>query len=57
MEQFILEINIFSNIYLIAISIMVQFIIYPSFKNYSESTFKSFHSAYTKKMYLLLGQL
>ena len=57
MEQFILEINIFSNIYLIAISIMVQFIIYPSFKNYSESTFKSFHSAYTKKMLFIVGPI
>ena len=57
MEQFILEINIFSNIYLIAISIMVQFIIYPSFKNYSESTFKSFHSAYTRKMLFIVGPI
>ena len=55
MEQFILQINIFSNIYLIAISIMVQFIIYPSFKNYSESSFKSFHGGYTKKMFLIVG--
>ena len=55
MEQFILQINTFSNIYLIAISIMVQFIIYPSFKNYSESSFKSFHSGYTKKMFLIVG--
>ena len=55
MEQFILQINTFSNIYLIAISIMVQFIIYPSFKNYSESSFKSFHSSYTKKMFLIVG--
>ena len=57
MEQFILQINIFSNIYLIAISIMVQFIIYPSFKNYSESTFKSFHSAYTRKMLFIVGPI
>ena len=57
MEQFILQTNLFSNIYLIAISIMVQFIIYPSFKNYSESTFKSFHSAYTKKMLFIVGPI
>ena len=37
--------------------IMVQFIIYPSFKNYSESTFKSFHSAYTKKMLFIVGPI
>ena len=55
MEQFILQTNRLSNIYLIAISIMVQFIIYPSFKNYSESSFKSFHSGYTKKMFLIVG--
>ena len=57
MEQFIFQTNLFSNIYLIAISIMVQFIIYPSFKNYSESTFKSFHSAYTKKMLFIVGPI
>ena len=57
MEQFILQTNLFSNIYLIAISIMVQFIIYPSFKNYPQSTFKSFHSAYTKKMLFIVGPI
>ena len=36
---------------------MVQLIIYPSFKNYSESTFKSFHSAYTKKMLFIVGPI
>ncbi len=57
MGQLILQINIFSNIYLIAISIMVQFIIYPSFKNYSQSTFKSFHRGYTKKMLFIVGPI
>ena len=38
MEQLFLKINIYSNIYLIAISIIVQLIIYPSFKKYSDST-------------------
>ncbi len=55
MEQIFLKINIYSNIYLIAISIIVQLIIYPSFKNYSDSTFKFFHSSYTNKMFFIVG--
>ena len=57
MEQLFLKINIYSNIYLIAISIMVQLTIYPSFKNYSHSKFKSFHSSYTKKMFFIVAPI
>ena len=57
MEQLFLKINIYSNIYLIAISIMVQLIIYPSFKNYYNSNFRSFHSSYTKKMFFIVGPI
>ena len=57
MEQLFLKINIYSNIYLIAISVMVQLIIYPSFKNYDNSNFKSFHSSYTKKMFFIVGPI
>ncbi len=57
MEQIIYDLNNFSNIYLIAVSIMVQFIVYPSFKNYNEKKFKNFHSVYTKKMFLIVGPI
>ena len=57
MEQLFLKINIYSNIYLIAISVMVQLIIYPSFKNYNNSNFRSFHSSYTKKMFFIVGPI
>ena len=57
MEQLFLKINIYSNIYLIAISVMVQLIIYPSFKNYDNSNFRSFHSSYTKKMFFIVGPI
>ena len=57
MEQLIYDLNNFSNIYLIAVSIIVQFIIYPSFKSYNESKFKNFHSSYTRKMFLIVGPI
>ena len=57
MEQLIYDLNNFSNIYLIAISIIVQFIIYPSFKSYNEDKFKNFHSSYTRKMFLIVGPI
>ena len=57
MDQLFLKINIYSNIYLIAISIIVQFIIYPSFKNYYNSNFRSFHNSYTKKMFFIVGPI
>ena len=57
MEQLFLKINIYSNIYLIAISVMVQLIIYPSFKNYDNSNFRSFHSSYTQKMFFIVGPI
>ena len=55
MQEIFFDIHLFSNIYLIAISIIVQFIIYPSFKKYSFVEFKTFHSDYTKKMFLIVG--
>ena len=57
MDQLFLKINIYSNIYLIAISIIVQFIIYPSFKNYYNSNFRSSHNSYTKKMFFIVGPI
>ena len=55
MQEIFFDIHLFSNIYLIAISIIVQFIIYPSFKKYSFVEFKTFHSDYTKKMFIIVG--
>ena len=55
MQQLISEINTLSNIYLISISIIVQFIVYPSFKIYNTNQFKSFHSDYTTKMLYIVG--
>ena len=57
MEQIIYDLNNFSNIYLIAVSVMVQYIVYPSFKNYNEKKFKNFHSSYTRKMFLIVGPI
>ncbi len=36
---------------------MVQLIIYPSFKNYDNSNFRSFHSSYTQKMFFIVGPI
>ena len=57
MDELIYDLNNFSNIYLIAVSIIVQFIIYPSFKSYNENKFKNFHSNYTRKMFLIVGPI
>ena len=57
MDELIYDLNNFSNIYLIAVSIIVQFIIYPSFKSYNENKFKNFHSTYTRKMFLIVGPI
>ena len=57
MEKLVYDLNNFSNIYLIAVSIIVQFIIYPSFKSYNENKFKNFHSNYTRKMFLIVGPI
>ena len=45
-----LELNKISNLLMVGISVLVQIIIYPSFKNFEFKNFNKFHLSYSKKM-------
>ena len=49
------ELNKFSNLLMIGISILVQFIIYPAFKNPDFKNFNSFHLSYSNKMFYIVA--
>tara|TARA_B100000886_G_scaffold253322_1_gene179083 strand:+ start:735 stop:1154 length:420 start_codon:yes stop_codon:yes gene_type:complete len=51
---YMIYLNVLFNVYLIAISIIVQFIVYPSFKNILES-FTEYHNRYTTQMFWIVG--
>ena len=51
---YIIYLNVLFNVYLIAISIIVQFIVYPSFNKILES-FTEYHSRYKKKILWIVG--
>ena len=51
---YIIYLNVLFNVYLIAISIIVQFIVYPSFNKILES-FTEYHSRYKKKIFWIVG--
>ena len=51
---YIIYLNVLFNVYLIAISIIVQFIVYPSFNKILES-FVEYHSRYKKKIFWIVG--
>ena len=55
--ELIYDLNLLSNIYIIAISIIVQFVDYPSFKNLEKESFTTFHNNYTKKMLFVVGPI
>ena len=51
---YIIYLNVLFNVYLIAISIIVQFIVYPSFNKILES-FTEYHKRYTKQIFWIVG--
>ena len=51
---YIIYLNVLFNVYLIAISIIVQFIVYPSFNKILES-FTEYHGRYKKKIFWIVG--
>lgn len=53
----VFELNKISNSLMIGISILVQFIIYPSFKNPDFKNFNSFHLSYSKKMFYIVAPI
>ncbi len=51
------ELNKISNLLMIGISILVQIIIYPSFKHPDFKNFNSFHLSYSKKMFYIVAPI
>jgi hypothetical protein len=57
MWDFLSEINKFGNSLMIGVSILAQFIIYPSFKKTDFKSFNSYHLNYTKKMFYIAAPI
>ena len=51
------ELNKISNLLMIGISILVQIIIYPSFKGPDFKNFNSFHLSYSNKMFYIVAPI
>ena len=52
-----LELNKISNLLMIGISVLVQIIIYPSFKDFEFKNFNKFHLSYSKKMLYIVAPI
>ena len=57
MWDFLSEINKLGNALMIGVSILAQFIIYPSFKKPGFKSFKTYHLNYTKKMFYIVAPI
>ena len=57
MWDFLSEINKLGNALMIGVSILAQFIIYPSFKKPDFKSFKTYHLNYTKKMFYIAAPI
>ena len=55
--EIIHELNKTSNLLMIGISILVQFIIYPSFKKPDFKNFNEFHISYSNKMFYIVAPI
>lgn len=56
-EDIILNICLTTNLLMIGISLIVQFIVYPSFKIFDKIFFFKYHRNYTKKMFVLVSPI
>ena len=52
-----LELNKISNLLMVGISLLVQIIIYPSFKDFEFKNFNKFHLSYSKKMLYIVAPI
>ena len=52
-----LELNKISNLLMVGISLLVQVIIYPSFKDFEYKNFNKFHFSYSKKMFYIVAPI
>ena len=57
MWDFLSEINKFANALMIGVSILAQFIIYPSFKKPDFKNFNTYHLYYTNKMFYIAAPI
>ena len=55
--QILIYTSLFCNIFMIGISLITQFITYPSFKSIDLNLFSNFHKAYTRKMLFIVGPI
>ena len=53
--QILIYTSLFCNIFMIGISLITQFITYPSFKSIDLNLFSNFHKIYTRKMLFIVG--
>ncbi len=52
-----LELNKISNLLMVGISLLVQIVIYPSFKDFEFKNFNKFHLSYSKKMLYIVAPI
>ena len=55
--EILFYIYIFCNIFLIGISLITQFVTYPSFQSINPEIFSNFHKIYTQKMLFIVGPI
>ena len=51
----IVYISLFTNLIMVGVSLITQFVTYPSFKLIKSITFSEFHKSYTKKMLFIVA--
>lgn len=55
--EILFYIYLFCNIFMIGISLITQFITYPSFQSIDPEIFSNFHKIYTQKMLFIVGPI
>ena len=53
----IVYISLFTNLIMVGVSLITQFVTYPSFKLIKSITFSEFHKSYTKKMLFIVAPI
>ena len=57
MEFLFIAALFFCNLLMVGVSLITQFVTYPSFKLIDKKEFSKFHKAYTKKMLFIVGPI
>ena len=56
-EDIILNICLITNLLMIGISLIIQFIVYPSFQIFDKAFFLKYHRNYMKKMFMIVSPI